>query len=206
MNDQRTVYADGRRPTAWDHVGGVPGLLQSAVPSLVFVAAHAVTGIGPAAVVAIAAATVMLIARRLRGRTVRPAIGGLVGVLISSALAYRTGDARDFFLPDIWGYAAAAAAAALSVVLRWPLAGVLWSALNGTSMRWRHDRRAMLGYCLATTVAAVAFTTRAATQVWFYQHDQPGTMALLRIALNYPLWVITAAAWAWSIRHARGTA
>lgn len=197
---------DGRRPTAWDHVGGVPGLLQSAVPSLVFVAVHAVAGIGTAITVAIVAAALMLVLRRLRGRTVRPAIGGLVGVLVSSALAYRSGDARDFFLPDIWGYAAAAVVAALSIVLRRPLAGVLWSALNGTSMRWRQDSRARIGYSIATTVAAFAFTARAATQVWFYQHDQPGTMALLRIALNYPLWAITALAWAWSIRNARGAA
>ncbi len=200
------VDTDGRRPTAWDHVGGATGLVHSAVPSLVFVGARTLTGIGPAIGLAIAVATVVLVARRLRGQTVRPAVGGLVGVLISSAFAYRTGQTRDFFLPDIWGYAAAAVVAAVSIPLRRPLAGVLWSLLNGTPMRWRRNRPALIGYSVATAVAACAFAARAATQVWFYQHDQPGTMVLMRILLNYPLWAITALAWAWSIRRARGTA
>lgn len=205
MSDPPTVDTDRRSPTAWDHVGGASGLAQSAVPSLAFVSTHAVAGIGTSIAVAIAAAAVFLVVRLLRGQTVRPALGGIVGVVVSSAIAYRTGDARDFFLPDIWGYAIAAVVTALSIVLRRPLAGVLWSALNGASMGWRRNRRAMVGYSVATSVAALAFTARAVAQMWFYEHDQPGTMVAMRLALNYPLWAIVALAWAWSIRRAGGT-
>ncbi|MGD3150679.1 DUF3159 domain-containing protein [Tsukamurella tyrosinosolvens] len=205
MSDPPTVDTNRRRPTVWDHVGGTSGLVQSAMPSLAFVSAHAVAGIGTAIAVAIATATVVLVVRLLRRQTVRPALGGMVGVVVSSAIAYRTGDARDFFLPDIWGYAIAAVVTALSIVVRRPLAGILWSALNGDSMGWQRNRRAMVGYSVATGVAALAFTVRTVAQMWFYEHDQPGTMVAMRLALNYPLWAIVALAWAWSIRRAGGT-
>lgn len=156
-------------------------------------------------IVAVLTAALILVARAVRRVTVRPAVGGLVGVVISSTIAARTGDARAYFLPDIWGYAIGAVVLATSILLRRPLAGVLWSALNRTPMTWRSDRRAVIGYSVATATAVAAFAVRAASQIWFYQHDQVGVMALLRVALNYPLWGIIALTWAWAIRNAGRT-
>ncbi|WP_018179777.1 DUF3159 domain-containing protein [Jongsikchunia kroppenstedtii] len=193
-----------RPRTAWEQIGGLSGLIQSSIPSLLFVAVQSILGIAAAAMAAFAVALLILIARRMRRLTIRPAIGGVVGVLVSSVIAYRTGEARDYFLPDIWGYAICAVALAVSIVVRWPLAGVVWSSLNGTSMRWRRDRKALSGYSIATAVAVAVFILRAATQLWFYRHDEAGAMALARVVVNYPLWAIVGGVWAWSIRRAEG--
>lgn len=192
----------GRRSIAWEKVGGPSGLIQSAIPSLIFVSVQSVFGIGAGSTIAIAAALLILIARRIRRLTIRPAIGGVVGVVISSVIAYRTGDARDYFLPDIWGYAICAVVLAVSVLVRWPLAGVVWSALNGTSMQWRTDRKARTGYSIATATAVVAFVLRAATLLWFYRQGEAGAMALMRVVVSYPMWAVVGVVSAWSIRRA----
>ncbi|MDF0528898.1 DUF3159 domain-containing protein [Tsukamurella sp. 8F] len=191
------------RATAWEHVGGLSGLVQSAIPSTVFVVVHSAAGMTHAIVAAIACAAALVVIRALRRLTLRPAIGSVVGVAVSSVIAYRSGDPRDYFLPDIWGYTACAAAMAASIAVRWPLAGVLWHAMSGTGMRWRSDRRVLFAYSVATATAAAAFATRAGAQIWFYEHDQAGAMVVARLALNYPLWAVTLAVWAWSIRRER---
>ncbi|NMO04860.1 DUF3159 domain-containing protein [Gordonia sp. TBRC 11910] len=195
-----------KRLTAWEQIGGLPGLIGSAAPSLAFVSVHAYAGMVVGIVVAGTLALLIVIVRAARGRSLRPAVGGVVGVVVSSAIALRTGDARDYFLPDIWVYAVCAVVTTLSIVVRWPLAGVLWSAVNATSMRWRDDRRALISYSVASATAAVVFVIRTVTQIWFYRHDQAGAMALMRIVLNYPLWAIIVLVWVWAIRRVERSA
>ncbi|WP_076482607.1 DUF3159 domain-containing protein [Williamsia sterculiae] len=199
------LRARGSRPTVWDRVGGVRGLVQSAIPSVVFVSVHTLVGMASAVAMAIAAALVVLAVRRCRGVTVRPAIGGVVGVVVSAAVAGGTGDARDYFLPDIWGYTIGSAVLMLSVIVRWPLAGVVWTAMNGSmTTAWRADKRALSGYTVATVAAAIAFAVRALIQTWFYRHDVVGAMTVVRVGLGYPLWGMTALVWAWAIHRADG--
>ncbi|ALG84902.1 DUF3159 domain-containing protein [Gordonia phthalatica] len=187
----------------WEQIGGLPGLVQSAVPSIVFVLTHQVFGVLTAVLAVLGAAVSIVAVRAARGQSLRPAIGGVVGVAVSSTLTLWTGDARDYFLPDIWGYLICAVVLLISVVARQPLAGVLWSAANRQSMAWRNNREALRAYTIATLVTAASFGVRSGTQIWFYELDAVGAMAAARLVVNYPLWGLTAAVWVWSIRVAR---
>lgn len=198
--DSRQRRVHRARPPVWDQIGGLPGLVQSAIPSLAFVMTHQVLGISAGIIAALSASLVIVIVRATRGQSLRPAIGGVIGGAVASTLALWTGDARDYFLPDIWGYVLCAAVLIVSVGMRWPLAGVLWSTMNRRPMAWRADRAAQRAYTIATLVAATSFCIRSATQIWLYEHDQVGAMALARLLVNYPLWAVTAVVWAWSIR------
>ena len=67
--------------------------------------------------------------RLAQRQPVRYAVNGLLGIGLGALIAWRTGEARDFYLPGIvvsYGYAAAMI---LSVVVRQPLVGWLWSVL-----------------------------------------------------------------------------
>ncbi|MBM7369420.1 DUF3159 domain-containing protein [Gordonia hydrophobica] len=166
---------------------------------------HEVFGIRAAVIAAVSASMVIVVVRAARGQSLRPAIGGVIGGAVSSTLALWTGDARNYFLPDIWGYILCAAVLLVSVGMRWPLAGVLWSAVNRRSMAWRDNRLALRAYTIATLVAAASFGVRSTAQIWLYEHDQVGAMALARLVVNYPLWAVTVIVWAWSIRVDRRT-
>ena len=79
--------------------------------------------------------------RIARKQPLQPAVSGLFGVGVAAFLAYRSGEARAFYLPGLIYSAVCGLAFLVSVVVRWPLAGVIWHGINGDGQGWRRDRR-----------------------------------------------------------------
>ena len=80
------------------------------------------------------------------------AIAGLFGVGIAAFIAYRTDSAKGYFLLGIWSYLLYGGALLLSILVRWPLIGVIWEGINGRGTAWRSDRKLVRRYDLATLV------------------------------------------------------
>ena len=80
--------------------------------------------------------------------------------------------------------------AVISLLVRWPLVGVIWESLNGRGTAWRRDRRLMTRYSWATVVWVVIFGGRFALQNWAYGEDAVGWLAFLKIALGYPVFIV----------------
>jgi hypothetical protein len=89
----------------------------------------------------------------------------------------------------------------LSVLLRWPLVGVVWSRLNGTGLRWRADRLALY-YALATLSWAVVLAARFVVLHWLYNANAVGWLAFIRIVMGHPLAGLALLINIWSIRRA----
>jgi uncharacterized protein DUF3159 len=89
-----------------------------------------------------------------------------------------------------------------SVVVRWPLVGVIWTSVNGYDMRWRADRRALHAYDLATLAASVIFFGRFVVQRWLYDNDQTGWLAFAKIAMGYPLTAVALIITVWAVTRA----
>ena len=75
----------------------------------------------------------------MRGQTVQYALSGLVGLALSAYVVSKTGRAEDFFLPGLLANAAYALAYLISILVRWPLLGVIVATLRGAGMGWRKD-------------------------------------------------------------------
>ena len=190
-------------PTLLEQMGGVSGLIYSSVPVLVFVGVYLPSHSLAAAIwSSMASAVAILIWRIVRKQPVQPAISGLFGVAIAAFIAYKTGSARGYFLFGIWTSLAYGGAFAVSIVLRWPLAGVVWSALNSTGMGWRADRKARRYYDVATVVWVVVFVARFVVQQWLYAANQVGWLAFARIAMGWPLTAVAALVTVWAVRKA----
>lgn len=191
----------GRR-SAWESVGGATGLAQSSLPSAVFVLVDGSFGLQTGIAVAFGVGVACAVLRAAGRQPVRPVLGGFVGLAISSFIALRTGSARDYFLPDIWFSLACACALSVSILIGRPLVGVAWSALNGTSTAWRHDRPSRFGYQIATAALAAMYAIRFGVQHWLYDQHSAGWMAVAKIAVNYPLWALALCVVAWAVRRA----
>jgi hypothetical protein len=190
-------------PTLLEQMGGVSGLVYSSVPVLVFVGVYLPTYSLAAAIWAsVGSAVAILVWRIIRKEPVQPAISGLFGVAIAAFIAYRTGSARGYFLFGIWTSLAYGGAFLASVVVRWPLAGVAWSVLNGTGTGWRADRLSRRYYDVATVVWVVVFGARFVVQHWLYATNQVGWLAFARIAMGWPLTAIAALVTVWAVRKA----
>lgn len=194
--------SDSQQQSVLEQLGGVSGLVYSTLPVLVFVPANSLWGLQAAIWTALGVAAAILVWRLYRRDPVQPAISGFLGVGVCAFIAYRTGDAKGYFLFGIYASLVYGAAFLVSILVRWPLVGVVWGFLNGHGNGWRKSRAAVRGYDIATAAWAVVFGARYLVQQHFYNTDQEGLLAVARIAMGWPLAAAAVAVSVWAARRA----
>ena len=118
---------DSKRFDAIAAVGGWRGILESVVPTLMFVLVMAVR---PAALVAallasLAISAICLMARLAQRQSPAQVVGGAVLVLVSALWAWRSGDASNFYATGLMINAAWLVACLVSLLIGWPIVGAL---------------------------------------------------------------------------------
>ena len=171
--------------------GGVRGLIHSSLPVTTFGAANAALDLRWALVAAVAVAAVVMSWQLVRRESIRPALFGFAGVAVGAGLAFVTGKAKDFYLPGIWMYFLLAVVFTASVVIRRPLIGVGWAWVTGRDAAWRRVTRVRRAFDLVTIVMAVVSWVRFAVQYYLYDTNQEGLLAAARIAMGWPLFLLT---------------
>lgn len=197
-----------RNPTLLDQMGGISGIVASGVPVVVFVVAQALAGNLVASIVA-AVASALLVAgwRLMRGEAVQPALSGLLGVAVCAFVAWRTGEAKGFFLLGIWTSLIYGGVFLLSVIVRRPLVGVIWHLVNGEGQAWRRDVAVRRAFDLASLAWVVVFGARFVVQRWLYDSVYADTwLGWVRIAMGVPLAAVAAAVTVWAVRRSRQAA
>jgi hypothetical protein len=129
-------------------LNGRRAAVDATVPAVGFVAGWLAGGrsIWAGAAVAVGAAAAVSIWRLRRGDRPRAVLVGLLGVCLAALIALRTGRAQDFFLLQLLSNAASALAWAVSIVIRWPLLGLVVGGVLGQRTRWRRDRVLLRAY------------------------------------------------------------
>lgn len=197
----RTVTQE-RQETLLEQMGGIGGLVYSTLPILVFVPVNAIWNLRPALYAALGTAAAILIWRLVRGEKIQPAISGFIGVGICAYIAHRTGTAKGYFLFGIYTSLVYGGVFLISILVRWPLVGVIWNALNGIPSRWRSVRRARTLYDVATLGWVIVFGARYLVQSQLYDSDETGWLAFARIAMGWPLAAIALLVTFFAIRRA----
>ncbi|MFC0249267.1 DUF3159 domain-containing protein [Citricoccus parietis] len=172
-------------------VGGWRGLLESVLPSAVFLVAFITTqnlwGAGIAAVVVAAAFSVV---RLLQRQSPIQALAGLAAVVLCVVVALNTGEAKDYYL---WGFvtnAAYIAAMAVSVLVGWPLLGLVFGLVRNEGIAWRQDPQRRRRYALATWILVAALALRLAVQVPLYFADLLTALGTARLVMGLPLYAL----------------
>jgi Protein of unknown function (DUF3159) len=194
---------DPQALTVLEQMGGISGLIYSSVPIVVFVPANSLWNLTVAIYAALGVACVIFLIRLLRREPLQPAISGVIGVAVCAFIAHRTGDAKGFFLFGIWTTLLYAGVFVVSILVRWPLVGVIWNGVNGNGTQWRRHRRTLLAYDIATAVWAVLFGVRYLVQSFLYDNDETGGLAVARIAMGWPLTAAAALATVLLVRRAQ---
>jgi hypothetical protein len=192
-------------PTLMEQMGGVPGIVASTIPVVVFVVANILLELRPALIAALAAGVAVAVWRLVRREALQPAVSGLLGVGLCAFIAYRTGEARGFYLPGLIYSAVLAVAFLVSVVARWPLAGVIWHGINGDGQGWRRDPRLLRAYTFASLLWALVFVSRVVVQGLLYTAQEEDWLGIARLAMGYPLVGIALVGTVWAVRRARRT-
>jgi Protein of unknown function (DUF3159) len=181
-------------PTLATLLGGRGGAVDATVPVVAFVAVFTladalawswpVAWAGGAAVLAAAAVGAVRLATGKRARSV---VFGLLGVTVATLVALATGRAVDFFLVQIVGNAASALAWAVSIVIRWPLLGLVVGTLLGQRTGWRRDPDLVRGYQRASWAWVAQYVVRLAVFLPLYAADAVVALGIARTVLTWPL-------------------
>lgn len=190
------------QPTLLEQMGGLSGLVASVVPTVVFVVLNAIFEFMPALWAALASAVVIAVVRLVRKERLQPAVSGALGVALCAFIAWRLGEAKGFFLLGIWMSLVYAALFVGSLLVRYPLVGVIWHGLRGDGMSWRADRRIVRAYDVATLTWALVFVARFVVQRWLYDNDETTALGIARLAMGLPLTAVAAAVTVWAARRA----
>ena len=181
-----------RPPSIADAVGGPLGVAESVVPAAAYVLTYTVSGQDTtiSLIVAVGLGVLFGVARLIRRQTVQFALAGIAGLALSAYVVSRTGRAADFFLPGLLANAGYALAYLISIIVRWPLLGVIVATLRGGDMSWRKDPRQVRDFSRASWVWVVLFSLRLAVQLPLYLADAVTALGVARIAMGIPLFAV----------------
>ncbi|MFP5019503.1 DUF3159 domain-containing protein [Pseudonocardia phyllosphaerae] len=178
-------------PGLGELLGGRAGAVDASVPVVAFVLAWLGAGLAGSAVpirwaagAAVVAGALVAVWRWRQGRRPRAVLLGLAGVVAASAVALYTGRAADFFLLQIISNVASALVWAISIVVRWPLLGLVVGGLLGQKTRWRRDPDLLRGYQRASWAWVAQYVVRIGVFVPLWAADQTFLLGLARTVLS----------------------
>ncbi|MQA01497.1 MAG: DUF3159 domain-containing protein [Streptosporangiales bacterium] len=190
---EATPTPEEQRKSLLGAVGGGRGALETSVPGLLFVTIFSIwRDVQLSAIVAVALALVFLAIRVGRRSTVQYAVGGFVGVLIAGLFAVSTGEAKDYFVPSMLKNLGFAALYLVSVLVRWPLLGVIIGPLLKENFAWRAVDARRRAYAQATLLWAAMFAVRLAVIFPLYHLDMTFALGVAGVALGWPVFAVVA--------------
>lgn len=184
-------------------LGGWRGGLESAAPSVAFAFVYVLGGqsLTAALVVALVIAGVLAVLRIARREKPVRVLGGLLAVGIAALVAARTGNAADYFLPSLLANAVSALVWALSILVGWPLLGVVVGFALGQKTSWRADPDLVRAYSRASWLWALSFVIRAGVQAPLWLSDNVIGLGIARVVLGWPMVLIIIGLSWWIIRR-----
>lgn len=192
--DARTVE-DVVRAQLSQALGGKRGMLEGALPTLGFTLTYLPTReLRLALGVGIGLAVVLLVVRVVQRQPVQFVVNSLVGIGIAAIFASRSGKAEDVFLPGIIYNAVYTVLLTLSIVVRWPLVGVMIGSVTGDLTAWRADPGVVRLCSRLTWLLVLPCAVRVAVQYPLYLAGEVGWLGVSKIALGWPLQVAALAA------------
>jgi hypothetical protein len=173
-----------------EQMGGVRGLLDSALPATVFVLVRLVTEDLTVPIVASAATGLAVVAlRRARGQSLQQAFSGFLGLAVAVVFARATGTGEGFFLPGIITTALTGVVFAVSLLVGRPAVGYALTAFDPRYAAWKDFAPLKRAVQLATAFWTVTFFVRSGVAYGVYRRpgDEDGLLLVVVNAVKWPL-------------------
>lgn len=174
-------------------LGGKRGILDSGLPSLVFLIAYNVNHeLRTALYAAVITSAVLTLLRLIRRDTLQHVLSGFVGVAFCALLARKTGHAVDFYLPGLIINVVYGAAYAVFNLLGLPILGLLLGPILGENLAWRKVPARKRAYIRAGWLWVGLFVSRLIVQYPLYKSGNINALGTARLVMGYPLFLLAA--------------
>jgi hypothetical protein len=194
----------GTGHVVWRSMGGWRGILESVLPSLVFVVTFTLTydratqtgNLWLSLGLSVGLAAVFTLIRIATKSPPAAAIGGLVATAGAAALALLTGRGQDNFILGFVTNGAYGTAFLVSALIGWPLIGLAVGFLMNEGTRWRADRRKRRVFFWLSIAWAGLFAFRLAVQLPLYFAGDVTALGTLKLIMGLPLFApLVAVTW-----------
>ena len=173
--------------------GGKKGLIDSGIPSVIFLVVFNLTKeLQSALIAAIVISALLTITRLLMRDTVQHAFSGFIGVLICAWFANRTGNASDLYIPKLLTNLGYGTVYLLANLAGWPILGLMLGPILGENLRWRNYPARKRAYIQASWLWVCMFFLRIAVQYPIYKTGNVNLLGTVNLAMGYPLFLATA--------------
>ena len=209
-----TVEAVVRRQLA-TALGGRRGMIEAAVPTLLFTVTWLTQrNLTLALTISVAAALVLLVVRLVQRSTPQFVLNALFGIGIGWVFvrisASRGGDedaqALAYFLPGILYNGVYGLVFALTCVIGWPVVGFMVGSVTGDPTAWHQDKQVVRLCTRLTWLLALPCVLRVVVQgpIWLAAHTgrieadtAVALLGILKIGLGWPLQLAALGAMVW---------
>lgn len=180
-------------------MGGIRGLCETILPGLLFLIPYTVfTSIQqpwaqqaamPVSLGAsVAVAVVFTLIRVITKTQTTQAVAGLIGVAASAILALLTGNAANNFLLGFLIDAGYGLAVLISMLVGWPLLGLVIGYLMGDGVAWRASKSKRRVMQVLTACWLALFVARLAVQLPLYFAGLTVALGVVKLLMGLPLY------------------
>ena len=172
--------------------GGKKGLIDSGIPSVIFLVVLNVTDrLNTALFASIAISALLTIIRLAKRDTIQHSLSGFIGVLICAWFANRTGNASDVYLPKLLTNLGYGTVYLIANLVGWPVMGLVLGPILGENLLWRNHPERKRAYIMASWLWVAMFFTRIAVQYPIYRSGNVNLLGTVNLAMGYPLFIAT---------------
>ncbi len=171
-------------------IGGWRGLIDSALPSMLFIVIFVFQkNLNNALIASLALGGVLLVIRLIERKSLTQVFSGFLGLSISVFLTWRTKDASNFFLTGIVTNGIYGFFLLISVLIRKPLVGYLVGSLVGDTTGWLKHPLLVRAYTTVTWLWVAVFGLRLLVQIPLYLNDSIALLGSVKIFMGWPLYL-----------------
>jgi len=196
-------------------LGGRRGMVEAAVPTIIFTVLWLSTKeLRLALASSIAVAVVLLVVRLVQRSTVQFCLNALFGIgigwLFVTISARQGGSENDqalaYFLPGLIYNSAYTVVLSLTCLIGWPMVGFMVGSVTGDPTAWHQDRQIVRLCTTLTWLLAIPCFVRVVVQapIWFAgksgsldPDSAVAALGFLKIGMGWPLQLAALAAMAW---------
>lgn len=180
-------------------IGGPRGVVESMLPGFLFVVMFVATSnLQLTILVSAALAVLQVVVRLCQRQSVMGALSGLAAVAICLIWAWRTGEARDYYMYGFLTNAAYIVLLLVSLAVHVPALGFLIEFIRSLPTEhfkqwlngWRSDKRLVKAYNTVTWLWLGVFALRLVVQVPLYLTNHVGWLGTARLLMGLPFWAL----------------
>lgn len=196
-------------------LGGRRGMVEAAVPTLVFTVLWLTTReLNLALAISVSAAVVLLVLRIVQRSSVQFVVNALVGIGIGWLFVARSAasggseqeQALAYFLPGILYNSGYTVVLAITCLIGWPIVGFMVGSVTGDATAWHQDRQIVKLCSRLTWLLVLPCLLRVVVQAPIWLAGNSGSMdadtavaalGVLKIVLGWPLQLAALGAMVW---------